>query len=452
MEVNIFLSSKTEEENVQKIRKLVNIINEKHIDVFKNYGIKSLKLNFIEPNNNIFGQNIREEICKSIDKSNIFIFIYTRENPEWIMFELGYAYSKKVKLLLISKYNKISGPYENINRLNPNNLNLNTFKREILRILKDTHTIRDIITNNFKENIMRYFPLDKSLRCKISGTSLNIEPYFLENFNYSFQQEGLRFNGNFYLKQFLGNTALPDEFSVLLWFKFKEENFKNRFCDIDSRRDEPIFLCTIGNLERKENSHIGLYYGRPAIENSEHLPVGLRIFTYCKEQSVNNCDSEKNIDIDNNKWYLGILSYSAGNPIKFYLYDKDSFRGEISTDYNVSINNPKNYLTIGGGFPLLKIYAGLDENFKILLSESKEKLENSVYFSNSSLQLKKSRNRCESAGGKLKKEEIDLKPYSLNFIDDFRFLGFIREFIIFNRVLNETERENLWKLMRNILS
>ncbi len=462
MKITIFISS-LDSDNANLILLQENLKKLENDEDLKEIGITNIELVRIKTSNEFLAKNIKKLIEEKINESEIFIFYPQDSESKWIFYELGYVSNLNQNAIMIfldkEKDIKNCGPCEGMHRVIIENLKYDNIydnlKSTIIELLKSNkEIIRKIIFDNYKENLKRYFPLDKKnlLSCKFSNTSLNVEYYFLRSNNF-IDTNTVYFNGYFYLKHFLQNDLENDEITVCFWFKITEENFReDRFCKRNNfLRDEPIFLFTIGNFERKENSHIGIYYGRPAVPSNEYIPPGLRIFTYCNPKNlldIEICDSKEMFkDIKENKWYFTILTYSSNNKSKLYLYDIENFIECISSSSKLFLEK-KDFLTIGGGFPLAKVYGGLDKDFNpIIFFEDKDnKAKELIYYANSSLQLKKNV-RCDFN----EKQYINLQPYGISFIDDFRFQGYIRELMIFNRILEKEERDNLWKITKKLI-
>jgi len=485
MEVKIFISSRTNIRETCLLKEYINSFNKEYKRKLFKYGISKVTPVHIEPaRSSITATSVREKITKEIESSDMFFLILPSNGGanEWIMFELGYAMARDKKIAAFTRNGaSIPGPLENINRIPFENLSRKEIFYQILineieNGLKTPSFVRSILINNYinddHKDIVRYFPLDKTsgLKCGISQTSLNIEPYFLEPVEYSFDNDGLFFNGNFYLRQFIGNSkGIPDHFSVCFWFKIEEEEFKERrFCKKHPQKDEPIFFFTVGSMQRRLNSHVGTYYGRPSVEESKNLDVGMRIFTYCepeKQEELRRCDSKDFFkEIDEGEWYFAVLSYNPGKKIKLYVYSQKEFKGTIQTEKPSQGIGMRNYLTIGGGFPFseMLVIVGSKKGWKAFPNTPDEKekiiedIKSGSYYTNSSLHLTKGfeEERCKTDenGELLPEENVAPRPYALPLIDDFRFIGRIREFLILNKSLdNKREVKDLWKLTRNLI-
>ncbi len=427
MKIKIFISTK------EKDTELKNEIISKLEQCENNYEIEKVEISKNKAN------LIKNKIKESLQTADIFILILDRNaNLQWLYFEIGMAFILSIPIIIIydkNIYRNFSeGVFEDIFRIDSKNdicKELSEFINS--HIYKDKKRLRKVISKNFSP--IKYFPLKKNLICGISKTSLEVEPYFLEIPKIEFKKEGLYFNGRFYLKQFIKQIG-HNGFTFAFWFKINE-NILDRFSKY-THKNEPIFLLTFGNLERKTNKNLGIYFGKPSIESKNSIEIGLRIFTYCKKDElqkygIESCDSEKYYEnIEENKWFFCCFTWKTGNKPILYLYDKDGFLKKIEGNY--SINNSleeNNFLMIGGGFPYSKIYTVLDSKNNVVISKFKEKFPlPEKFYTNSKLHLKDSFANKRNENEFDEKDWIDLQPYKFPLIDDFRFIGYIREIMI----------------------
>jgi len=162
------------------------------------------------------------------------------------------------------------------------------------------------------------------------------------------------------------------------------------------KKEKPMFFFAYGNRkshkcgDKNVNNHdksFGLMWGEPAPDDEikdEFKGIGVRVFFYCehcKEDRIsNNCDTKVLTTIDElNQWYIFTVTYN-GNKIKLYKDGALIHSGEYDID-----TSSTSYLNIGG-------FVHHDEDGAIVARDTK---------------------------------------YSMN--------GYIREFMIFRKVLNQDE-------------
>jgi len=445
VKINIFVSAKEKDTGLKQeiIQKLENCNKQiEKIEISKN------KSNLI-----------KNKIKESLKEADIFILILDRkENLQWLYFEIGMAFILDIPIMIIYNekvYKNFSeGVFEDIFRVNMKENICEKLEKFINdQIFKDKKKLRKLISKNFSP--IRYFPLEKNLICGISKTSLEVESYFLEIPKIEFKKEGLYFNGRFYLKQFIKHNG-SNGFTFTFWFKINED-INLRFSKY-VHKNEPIFLLTFGNLERKTNKNLGIYFGRPSIESKKIIDNGLRIFTYCqknelKEEGIESCDSQECYkNIYKNKWFFCGISWEVGNKPILYIYDKEKFLKKIEGNYNIMDSlNESNFLMIGGGFPYSKVYIVIDDKNDLIFVGSKKDFLPKKFYTSSKLHLKNCFSIKRNSQEFDEKSWINLQPYKLPLIDGFRFIGYIRELMMFNSQKNEKEIKSLWKKTKSLL-
>ena len=452
LSIKIFISSKTGSEIRKEIEK-----NIKECYNDEDYIIEII---------NISSQNaysIKEQIKQSLEQNDIFILLLDEVSDiQWLYFEYGMAFALDIPILIVYKeeniFNKyLLGVFEDFMRVEYNNTrtfcnNLDEFIKN--KIFNEENKFRKLIINNFEP--IKYFPLEKNLICNISKTSFEIEPYFLEIPQITYNNNGMFFNGRFYLKQFI-EERITNILSFLFWFKI-EENIQDRFSNKFAHKNEPIFLLTYGNLERKSNNNLGVYYGRPGVEVIGEADNGLRIFTYCTKKIASShgleaCDSKEYYkDIEKSNWYFCLLEWQSGGKPTLHIYNEQSELKKIEGNYQINSNLAhNNFLTIGGGFPYSKMYITLNSEREPIFSVINTIEGNNSFYTNSKLHLKDcfAQKRIENQFDE--EEWINLQPYKLPLIDDFRFIGYIRELMVFNKRLSQDEINIIWKETKKLL-
>ncbi len=309
--------------------------------------------------------------------------------------------SKNISLALMNQINQkpaigwIRGNQQ-INCMKPNCFN--------------TNESRNIIIRKFKPDM--YFPLEFSLMNLISNIELNqisSNKRACETNVFPFiETEKIEYTPNYGYK-FNGKNML----TIHSNYNFPEGKEARTFILAINPKERPkignpMFFFAYGNRKTHEcgdgiNNHdksFGLMWGEPAPRcgvPKDFKGLGIRVFFYCEhceeDRTSDNCDTKVLANIENlNHWYILAVSYD-GDIIEFYMDGKLIHRQE----YDISTSRTS-YLNIGG-------FVHHDEDGAIVARDAK---------------------------------------YSMN--------GYIREFMMFRKVLNEQEIFQLTTNIKQLIS
>lgn len=246
------------------------------------------------------------------------------------------------------------------------------------------------LLSQYSQNLVLYLPLyDDIADYQVFSSQVKVLT-FRENYKPVFdKQNGFFFDGSVILQ--LENTNLPSgnkPRSFNIWCKLVEYPSVKGALIEDT--DPPKFIFSYG--KEQHGMAYGLYYGIPFFESALNSDFGFRVFTWCHplmwRLGNKNCDSKHFGEIKSSKWCNIASSYDGSN-LRYYVDGKEVGQEVIYWDTIL----PNNLINVGAFLP---------------------------------------------------KREI---PYS-----GYNYVGFIREFMLFDICLTEAEIINLYDTGKNILN
>jgi len=246
------------------------------------------------------------------------------------------------------------------------------------------------------ENLIAYLPLNNDITDIQSYTS-NMEIIsFRQNFEPQFiKDNGLFFDGSMILQ--IENDKLPfgiQPRTFSLWCKLLEVPVNKGKSILET--DPPKFIFAYGAEEH--GKAFGLFYGIPFFESALKNNFGFRVFSWCHPQlySLGNkdCDTDEFYKAEQNEWYHITITFENNLITSFINSVK-----VLEQKRNCFTKKPNSLLNLGGFIPTRELlYSGSEFNFN--------------------------------------------------------YVGFIREFMVFDKILTKKEIENLYlhglKIVKNI--
>jgi hypothetical protein len=250
---------------------------------------------------------------------------------------------------------------------------------------------KKLITFNYKENLVAYFNLRNNFNDNTEKCN-TIIPINNKRVN-NFDNDGFLLNDRYLLSYIEKIPKNSQDRTFFFWFKPSK--------DFDF--DKTQFLFSYGNGKEKEA--FGLFYGKPEIHQTNGTR-GLRVFVYCEngKSKLSDCDSEVLIGdnfIHKNTWYYTAITYdSNSNSIKVYFGQSGDSNTIETRPIHKKINtNTNNYVSIGAMI-----------------------------------------------------EERQFDGYCVFPLTRFNFDGYIREFMVFDKVLEKSDIEKIAGLSSKLIN
>jgi len=250
---------------------------------------------------------------------------------------------------------------------------------------------KKLINSIYKDNLVAYFNLKSNFNDNTEKCNTIIP---INNIRpNSFDKDGFLLNDRYLLSYIEKIPKNTQDRTFFFWFKPSK--------DFDF--DKTQFLFSYGNGKEKEA--FGLFYGKPEI-NQTNGTRGLRVFVYCEngKSKLANCDSEVLIGdnfIHKNTWYYTAITYDGNSDsIKVYFGQSGDLNTIETKPIHKKINtNTNNYVSIGSMIQERQI-----ENFCVFPHER------------------------------------------------FNFDGYIREFMVFDKVLQKLDIEKIAGLSSRLIN
>lgn len=250
---------------------------------------------------------------------------------------------------------------------------------------------KKLISSYYKENLVAYFNLQNNFNDNTENYN-TIIPINNKKLN-SFEKDGFLLNDRYLIAYIEKIPKNHQDRTFFFWFKPSK--------DFDF--NETQFLFSYGN--GKENEAFGLMYGKPEIIQTNNIR-GLRVFVYCEngKSKLDNCDSEVLIGdnfIHRDTWYYSAITYDGNSDsIKVYFGQSGDTNTIETRPIHKKINtNTNNYISIGS---------------------------------------------------MIQEKQIDY--FSVFLHERFNFNGYIKEFMVFDKVLQKADIEKIAGLSSKIIN